>query len=394
MVTRLFAILLLAVSPATVALADDAPLGPRPLVLLLRNGEVIEGQVTLSGDRYDVAMKNSELHIRVADVRLTGHDRTELYRQWRDNLEHGKVQEHLDLAEWCIKNRLHSEAKAEISAASEADSTHPKITLLERRLELIDRPAAAKPARATTAGSATPALVSNDELDKLVRSLPTGSMETFVTSVQPLLLNHCSTAGCHGPQSQTSLRLQRISPTRVTGRRQTQRNLYAALSAIDRNNPDESPLLLVPTQPHATLKTPIFTNRDAAQYKQLVAWVQHVSGATVATKTSPPASLSEHASPLLQKVERSPRQERSAREEQELDEAKKSPSDQSEKSVTDPSSADDRLGPADEEPSPTAAKSRGGYSARPKLQHGAQREQFVPRDEFDPEIFNRRYFGK
>lgn len=99
----------------------------------------------------------------------------------------------------------------------------------------------------------------------------------FANSVQPLLLNHCSTAG-HGPQSQTSLRLMRIPPARVTGRRRTHATCLPVLSMINRESPDESPLLLVPTQPHATLKMAIFTNRDAVQYKQLVIWSQRVAG--------------------------------------------------------------------------------------------------------------------
>ncbi len=34
----------------------------------------------------------------------------------------------------------------------------------------------------------------------MIQGLPPGSVETFTDTIQPMLLNHCSTAGCHGPQ--------------------------------------------------------------------------------------------------------------------------------------------------------------------------------------------------
>ena len=404
--TRVSILSLVGLLLATVASAADTPLGPQPMVLLLRNGEVIDGQITRSGDRYDVAMPNAELRIRASEVRLVGRDRQELYRVRRENLELGKVQEHLELAEWCIKNRLWSEAQAELTDATEADATHPKIALLGRRLELAIRPPAAKVTPAATTPAVKSDQVSADELDKLVRSLPPGSVETFANSVQPLLLNHCSTAGCHGPQSQTSLRLMRIPPARVTGRRLTQRNLHAALSMIDRENPDESPLLLVPTQPHANLKAAIFTNRDAVQYKQLVDWVERVSGSAATVKSSKPATLTEPTSPLLQTVERPNRRQRQERGQ----------AAQSESNAQEPANFEDSEAatmPVNDEESATnvaedqglssdlpdaksssTAKSRGEYVPRPKLQRGAARDAFVPKDAFDPEIFNRRFFGK
>jgi hypothetical protein len=340
-----------------------------------------------------VSQNNAQLKIRAADVRLTGRDRADLYRLWHANLEQPDPQEHLELAEWCIKNRLFSEAKAELHSAAQAEPTHPKIPLLERRLELAARPPAAKPA--TTApkpAAATPSLT-NDDLDKLVRSLPTGTVETFANTVQPLLLNHCSTAGCHGPQSQTSLRLLRIPPARVTGRRLTQRNLHAALSAVNRDIPEESPLLLVPTQPHATLKAAVFTNREAAQYKQLVDWVVRVSGSPPVAKSNQPATLTEPASPLLQKVERRERLDHSDPEAAET--AEDSAEQRSAVEAADKHEADvDEPHAAPSTPSATGAKQKSQYVPRPKLQRGAKRDEFTPKDEFDPEIFNRRYFGK
>ena len=39
----------------------------------------------------------------------------------------------------------------------------------------------------------------------MLRGMPHGAVETFTQSVQPVLLNHCATSGCHGPQSEIGL---------------------------------------------------------------------------------------------------------------------------------------------------------------------------------------------
>src|SRR5207248_1388077 len=138
-------------------------------------------------------------------------------------IEFGKVQEHLDLAEWCLRQGLLHDAAAELRDAIAADPTHPKIALVERRLRLAaERPNAGKPSSAPPTGTPSP-----DELDRMARGMPSGTLETFTSAIQPLLLNHCSTAACHGPQSTTKFRLLRVPVDRVASRRSTQRNLYA-----------------------------------------------------------------------------------------------------------------------------------------------------------------------
>lgn len=140
---------------------------PQPMVLLLRNGEVIDGKITRSGDRYDVAMPNAELHSRDGGQPggVTGKSCSSLRRQ---HIEQGKVQEHLELGEWCIKNKLWTEAQSELADATEADAMHPKIALLQRRLDLALKPPVAKPAHVVSPTTTVANQPSTDELDKLV----------------------------------------------------------------------------------------------------------------------------------------------------------------------------------------------------------------------------------
>ena len=50
------------------AQAEEPVLGPRQGVLLLRNGELIEGKITEAGDRYDVAVEDGEIRIKRSEV--------------------------------------------------------------------------------------------------------------------------------------------------------------------------------------------------------------------------------------------------------------------------------------------------------------------------------------
>jgi len=356
--------------------AQQAELGPRQGVLLLRNGELISGQITRSGDRYDVLVRGSEIRIKTADVELFCRDVLEGYQRRRSTLDLNKVQDHLELAEWCLRNALQGQAAGELKEAIALDASHPKIPLLERRLRLaLEQPPVRSAAKPPTEGPAI------EDLDRMIRGMPHGAVEAFTSSVQPLLINHCSTSGCHTQQSPSPLKLMRIATGKNASRRATQRNLYSVLKLIDHQRPDESLLLTVPVRAHGTAKAPIFTQHDAQRYKQLVDWVHRVAGEQ-ATPTKP-ATLDTPDAALLQKV---PGGEKEA--------------------ASSPASTPARpFGQLADEPasgvvqaSALGKKEPGRVTVasplKPNVKRGLTDQTFQPKDAFDPEIFNRRYFGK
>ncbi len=114
---------------------DESSLGPRHGVLLLRNGEMVEGDVLLSGDRYDVGVAGGQIHIKRSEVEYFGRSVIDCYEQRRSHAEPGKVQENLELAEWCLRQQLYEQAALALADAVDADPQHPRIALLERRLK-------------------------------------------------------------------------------------------------------------------------------------------------------------------------------------------------------------------------------------------------------------------
>ena len=73
--------------------------------------------------------------------------------------------------------------------------------------------------------------------------LPRAAALDFVSKVQPLLVNSCAKAGCHGMGSGNSFELQRTKLGKSPPKAHSERNLAAVLERIDREQPLSSPLL-------------------------------------------------------------------------------------------------------------------------------------------------------
>ncbi len=321
---------------------ESLALGTQPRIVLLTNGEVISGQVTRTGDHYLVTLPNGELRPRAVDVEMVCQTLDEAYFRKRTYLPPGEAEGHLNLADWCVRQRLYNFAEREVEAAKQIDPRLPRIALVEQRLK-VEQARAAEPLNEPKSSARGP---SNEDLDRLVRTMPPGVVEHFKTIVQPLLLNHCTNAGCHGPQSSTKFTLNRLGKT--SSLRLTQRNLFSTIEQLNRQSPAESPLLKQSVQAHGGTRSAVFGSREAQQYQQLVIWVFRAADSHVPQRVeSPQAAVPERgAGVLLQNIDR----------------------------------------PSDSKPTtmlksllPSESESRDKSS------------NFVPRDPFDPEIFNRQF---
>ncbi|KKK78058.1 hypothetical protein LCGC14_2847360, partial [marine sediment metagenome] len=263
----------------TVVAAAEQPAGqpvPRPGVLLLRNGLAVEGRIVRTGSLYYVELPHGEIRIKAADVEFCCRDLDEGYWRKRTGIRVGDADDHVRLAQWCLRHDLLGHAGRELADAIGADPTHPMIGLLQRRLK---RAISLPPPPTSTATEAIDRPPSSEELDRMVRGMAPGTVEAFAHTIQPLLLNNCTAIGCHGPTGETKLRLMRGSINAAPSRRMTQRNLHATLQWIDHEQPMASRLLTAPGGPHGTAKTPILAGQRAAQYERLVDWVHTVAAA-------------------------------------------------------------------------------------------------------------------
>jgi hypothetical protein len=254
------------------AVTTTAPTG----LVVLRNGEIISGRISRDGDRTIISSEGTEIRLSPREVDFVCQTLDEAYTVQHNRIVSGRIDDHLNLAEWCMRHELFGYAAREITAAMQIDPKSRRVALLDDRLRRAMQPEPTKsPESDSHSTAARP--VSTDELERLVRSLPASTVETFTSTVQPMLLNYCATAGCHGPSSQSSYTLSRAPLEKIAARRLTERNLYNTLQWIDRDNPLDSKLLSAARDPHGPNQASGATGVGTTKYQELVNWVLQAS---------------------------------------------------------------------------------------------------------------------
>ncbi|MCA9155401.1 MAG: hypothetical protein KDA38_11470 [Planctomycetales bacterium] len=349
--------------------AADRPDSLRESVLVLRNGRVMQGRIAAVGDQFIVGLgERSEVRIPAHQVEMHCRDLSEAYERRRERIPPDSAAAHFDLAEWCLRENLLEFARREIARGEALEPNQPRLPQLKLRLELLAQPAA--PEREPEIAP-QPRVVSADEIADVVQQLPVVAVSSFATTIQPLMLNHCGT--CHGPTSNSSFRLLRPAWAKSLPQRLTQRNLHTTLSLVDRESPEASPLLSIGLKPHGGAELPIFENTDHYQWQQLRAWVLQLATPSRETRpvafASPDTILSRNTPHIAARPAELPGRE--------------------------PQSAMPGVNSPRTLPPPTsvgAAPLTAAPATLSPVKLPSAKQPYQPRDPFDPEIFNRRFF--
>jgi hypothetical protein len=327
---------------ALAAAVAQSPFAPQRGLLLLKNGNVLAGEITSAGDYYLVLIgKASELRVPAKDVEAQVGSLDEAYEIRRHGLFGRGAAPHLDLAEWCLRHELHARCAEQLAKATAVEADHPKIAELKRRLKLTTEVRPEPKPAGDTAAAIKASSASTEQIDKAVKALPKGSVERFAAVVQPLLMNRCGANSCHGSNSKSAMHFVRPPNGQSPPQRFTHRNLYAVLQQLDASQPESSPLLIEAQRKHGPALTAPLDKQTQRQFEELKAWVL----LTMAARgPAPPATIAVQSPATL--------------------------------SQAPPQDAD----AAAHEPPPSAGPSKP-----------AATEKFTPRDPFDAEIFNRRF---
>lgn len=287
------AILVAADDPRSDAADDDPPpalpdglesskslIPPRPL-LVLRTGGVIQGEISRRDDFYFVGTPNSQIRCRAREVEMICRDWADAYSKKRQAMLWGSADEHLALAEWCLRHQLHGFAARELLDARRISPQHPRTEAVARRLAWATRPSP-PPNRHR---AADPSVVTASHQEPVVREMAVEAVEpipaevvaSFTTSVQPLLLNSCTTSGCHRLDGGAAYGLDRLPLHRAGSRRATLRNLDATLRWIDFEFPAASRLLVEAGRAHGSMSKPAFSGHRADLYQKIATWVGQVT---------------------------------------------------------------------------------------------------------------------
>src|SRR4051812_23788435 len=296
-------VFLITVTSVALRADDNGPSAKQPVgedeagILLLEDGGVLTGQITRVAGWYLVTRNGGQMQIAEKRVKLVCRTLGEAYEFRRQQIDGVKVADHLRLAEWCIRYELRVEAGRELAEARTIDPDQPRLAMLERRQEKMgERPAVKESvylAGVNSRAKAQAAIVAPQEsraANAPANELPNGVVEMFTRKVQPVLVNSCSTSGCHQSGGKLSFQLDRALLRGEANRRTTMHNLEATLALVDRAHPDQSPLLTVPRKSHGGTTGPVFGPRQQQAFKHLVDWV-----AIVVPPAEAPANIAEAA---------------------------------------------------------------------------------------------------
>lgn len=248
-----------------------------PGILVLIDGKVMNGRFLPRPDGYEVEVQGGRMFIESERVRFIARNFEDAHQRMRSSFTELTPQSHMELARWCLTNKREDLARREVLDALHKD---PNRLDAQRLLQSLVKK---NEGVATTPGGSGltefPPLASPSAPAPEARSLAGLSRsvaQDFTRHVQPILMNKCSNAGCHGARSVSSFQL---TPShRGTSVSVAERNLAAVLKQVDLTRPSTSPLLTILEGNHANSKSPIFRGRSGAvQMKTLRDWVSAVS---------------------------------------------------------------------------------------------------------------------
>ena len=266
------------VAQSGLAVPEPAAEAPSPAMLLvLVDGQIISGQVTPRPDGYDIQVSAGRLFINSDRVRFAAASLPDAYDRMRDSIPEFTPANHLELARWCLANKLYTPARREVLDALHLDPNRDDAKRMLRALEQVG-----EKSQTVITGTGLTEYPSQTEIQRpaietrSLAGLNRTAAHAFVRDIQPLLKNKCATSGCHG--TGTKSQFQIVSTHRGSTPAIAERNLAAVLKQIDFSNPTTSPLLKIGEQAHGNMASSAFPGRSGAmQFRVLQNWVRQAS---------------------------------------------------------------------------------------------------------------------
>ena len=243
----------------------DAASGPIR-ILVLFDGRVVEGDIEERPGGYLVQQPNGAIVLPFELIRATATTLAEAYEKQRDNFVYPTANDRLGLAQWCYTNKLYAQANAELEAVLRLE---PQRSDARELLKLVNAATSRAARRAEGQG---PASGGGDLTSGRIRS---ETHAEFIRAIQPLLVNKCGNATCHGTASNNAFRLTNVRSGLRHQRLHSDQNLAAVLAQISAEFPQQSPLLLKPQDREMTVHRGIFFGASGdGQIQMLRDWIE------------------------------------------------------------------------------------------------------------------------
>lgn len=352
---------------------------PRERLVVLNTGRILSGYVTRNAGGYLLDQPNGRMQLVENEVLFVADDMHEAYRKQRDSVRFPTPASHLGLAKWCISFQLYDEARIELKKCLESQPENEDARrLLQRLTDTMRANLPAAPAPATPSRSSDGFNQPNVEsLGGLTRD---AAMQ-FTSKIQPLLLNKCGNASCHGSAATNDFHLVAARTGSNGSRQLTERNLAETLKQLNLDDVRASPLLNATAGGHGGKGTIFNGQAGSDQLKLLKTWAKTVAQerqAQNAELANRPTIKSKHAT----------KQPRAAYPTAEVKTASYV-EDETELPREEVPAASRKATPSSFEPEPKPRELPPRQLPTETVEEAEA--ELKPVDPFDPEIFNRKF---
>ncbi len=262
--------------------------------ILLKNDRMLVGQVESRGNLYSVAIaKDSRVSIPTDQVQYVGNDPLEVYDFKVSSTKRWDIGDHFQMTRWCLLNDLLDQATYHFQEVTKIRADHPRVKQLgiELQKKLLEQPEFRNYlGLAPITGSENrreQGNLSSSQNNGVVTASATLEhtamhpeiAAVFSARIQPILLNRCSQAACHGVRSQNGLTL--MEPYDRAFARISSQNLQGVLAQVTHHSDVISPLLKYATTAHGIQREPAISLTESQLLMELSSWVQQVQNPVV-----------------------------------------------------------------------------------------------------------------
>jgi len=245
-------------------------------VAVLSDGRIVQGELTEVPGGYRVTTSSGgQFVIPFDQISVTSASIAGAYEAYRDSIKSPTAETHLMLAEWCMGNGLWAQAYAEVQSALKLEPMRQDAHLLLKRLDtyLAAQDVYKRGQKPSASAPASPPVIVEEE--PRPAAAPRSVHVTYVTRVQPILMNSCGNGACHGQIAKNEFRLKNVRLESRNLKIASEENLTTLQDWIDFDRPENSPLLV-----HASDGAPhhraLFAGRRHAQYVVIEEWIRQL----------------------------------------------------------------------------------------------------------------------
>ena len=231
-------------------------------VLILENGNILEGNIELHGEQYRIERSVGEVWVPAGKGMRLCADWQEVFSVMASQANLLDPDEHMRLARWCQLHNLWELALSEVTTVLRLQPDNQEAKHMRANLERVvnaERTPAIVPAQA-------PKTIQPPKMD-----ISSASVILFATRVQPILMNTCVSCHSNGKGG----KFQLVRSCEGGQRAATQRNLLAVLEQTNLEQPNISPFLTRSVSPHGFNKSPPIKSHSVP-YNTLEIWVEQL----------------------------------------------------------------------------------------------------------------------